>query len=232
MEKTAFEAMERYMLAQMKDSAHDKYHIYRVLYAALDIAETEADVDMDVLLAACLLHDVGREAQAKDLALCHAQIGGDMAYSYLRQTGWPPDKALHVKNCIRAHRYRRNNEPESIEAKILFDADKLDVTGALGVARALQYGGQISEPLYILDAKNELVVEASDAERTSFFQEYSYKLGHVLDRLYTKRAKEISRIREKAMTDFYRHLFSEIQGLHKNGAERLGALLTKELSME
>ena len=132
-----FQTIEAHMLDKMKDSAHDRYHIDRVLHFALDIAGTEKGVDMDVLLAACLLHDIGREKQAENPALCHAQIGGEMAYQYLTQTGWSMGKAGHVKSCIASHRYRGDNAQESLEAKILFDADKLDVTGAIGVARTL-----------------------------------------------------------------------------------------------
>lgn len=46
------------------------------------------------------------------------------------------------------HRFRKNRPPESPEAKILFDADKLDVTGAMGVARTLVYQGTMAQPLY------------------------------------------------------------------------------------
>ena len=60
MDITDFQLIEEYMLECMQDSAHDKEHIYRVLYVALDIAEQERHVDYDLLIAACLLHDIGR----------------------------------------------------------------------------------------------------------------------------------------------------------------------------
>lgn len=56
---------ENYMLSCMEDSAHDKEHIYRVLYTALEIARTEQNVDYDVLVCACLLHDIGRKDSMK-----------------------------------------------------------------------------------------------------------------------------------------------------------------------
>lgn len=206
MDKKTFHEIENFMLERMKDSAHDKNHIYRVLYSALDIAETESPVDMDVLLAACLLHDIGREKQSENLELCHAQIGGDMAYDYLIQNHWPREKAEQVKLCIVSHRYRKNSTPESIEAKILFDADKLDATGALGIARTLVYEGQISEPMYILDNCGEIDVTASDSEISSFFQEYNYKLKNLYDRFYTKRARQIALEHKQAAEDFYNRL--------------------------
>ena len=67
-----YRLIEAYMLSCMRDSAHDREHIYRVLYAALDIASFEEPVDSDVLIAACLLHDIGRREQFENPALCHA----------------------------------------------------------------------------------------------------------------------------------------------------------------
>ncbi len=61
MNKEAYQQLEEYMLQTMMDSAHDSQHVYRVLYMALDIAGTEEAVDFDILIASCLLHDVGRE---------------------------------------------------------------------------------------------------------------------------------------------------------------------------
>jgi len=227
MTRKEFNKIENYMLKQMKDSAHDKYHIYRVLYSALDIAETENDVDLDVLIAACLLHDIGRQKQFENLELCHAKIGSEMAYEYLIQNNWNPDKAQHVKNCIHSHRYRKENEPGSIEAKILFDADKLDVTGALGIARTLAYGSQISEPLYILNENNEIVVESTDAELSSFFQEYNYKLRDVYNKFYTKRAKQISTKNQKTASEFYDSLLSQISKNQQIGLSKLQMILNE-----
>ena len=63
MTKETFEKITNYMRSCMTDSAHDPQHIYRVLYSALQIAQTEEAVDYDVLIAACLLHDIGRKGQ-------------------------------------------------------------------------------------------------------------------------------------------------------------------------
>ena len=118
MDKREYNALEAYMKEKMQDSAHDEHHVYRVLNGALDIANHEADVDFDVLIAACLLHDIGRESQFANPQLCHAQMGAEMAYDFLISRGWPDYKALQVKQCIAAHRYRGDCPPQSLEAKI------------------------------------------------------------------------------------------------------------------
>ena len=148
MTKEMYLQIENYMLSCMEDSAHDKEHIYRVLYGALEIAKAEEHVDQDVLITACLLHDIGRKEQFADPTLCHAMVGADKAAAFLLAQGYGEEFAQKVHHCIQTHRFRKALQPQTIEAKILFDADKLDVTGAVGIARSLMYKSEVAEPLY------------------------------------------------------------------------------------
>lgn len=150
MNEKTFAVLEAYMLSCMEDAAHDKYQVYRVLYAALDIAAYEENVDTDVLIAAALLHDIGRKEQLENPALCHARVGAEKADGFLRENGFAPAFCEKVRSCILTHRFRSEAPPESLEAKILFDADKLDAAGAVGLARTLIYKGQVGEMLYAL----------------------------------------------------------------------------------
>ena len=87
MKQKTYSLLENYMLSCMEDSAHDKEHIYRVLYNALEIAKTESNVDYDVLIASCLLHDIGRKEQFENPSLCHAMVGSEKAYHFLLEHG-------------------------------------------------------------------------------------------------------------------------------------------------
>ena len=82
MKKETYNLIESYMLSCMEDSAHDKDHIYRVLNHAMEIAKSEENVDYDVLICACLLHDIGRKEQFEDPSVCHAAVGGEKAYQF------------------------------------------------------------------------------------------------------------------------------------------------------
>lgn len=221
MDKNMFHCIEKYMLEKAGDSAHDRAHIERVLFGALDIARYEENVSIDVLIAACLLHDIARPLQAGDERVCHARVGAEMAYDFLMQNGWCEDKAKHVSDAIRTHRYRIDDIPSTIEAKILYDADKLDVTGALGIARSLQYGGSMSEPLYALDENGDILVEGGGADVSTFFQEYHFKLKKLYGQFYTKHAFELAKKREKTMTDFCEALYREVDETLKNGRDAL-----------
>lgn len=225
MHQQEFCEIKRHMLSHMKDSTHDPLHIERVLYAALDIAQTLEPVRMDVLIAACLLHDIGRERQFEDPSLCHARVGGDMAYEYLLSKGWKPEKADHVRQCVAAHRYRGGAQPQSIEAKILYDADKLDVTGALGIARTLIYGGQTGEPLYILDEQGHAVTQDGGEEQTTFFQEYNDKLKNLYGSFYTARAQALAAHRQQAAQQYYQALYQQVRQNQTRGKALLDAAL-------
>jgi len=205
--KLNFKTIETFMLDKMKDSAHDKHHIYRVLNIAKDIAKHEPDANTDILITACLLHDIGRDAQAANPNICHAQTGGERAYEFLLTQNWPLDKAAHVRDCISSHRFRGDNTPQTIEAKILFDADKLEAAGAIGIARTLIYAGQIDSPLYILN-ENE-IISTNRGDGNSFVTEYNYKLKNVYNSFHTARAKEIAAKRKKTAEDFYNALVAE-----------------------
>lgn len=214
MKTTDYNLFEQYMLSCMTDSAHDKEHIYRVLYTALDIAEHENEVDKDILITACLLHDIGRQEQFENPNLCHAIIGADKAYSFLIKNNYNIEFAKNVCDCIKSHRFRENNTPQSIEAKILFDADKIDVTGTLGIARTLLYKAQVNEPLYSLNDNGE-VCDGSKDTSPSFLQEYKFKLERLYSNFYTNRGTEIALERQQSATTFYDSMLKEISSSYK-----------------
>lgn len=208
----------------MADSAHDREHVYRVLNSALTIAGTEQVVDMDVLICASLLHDIGRQVQFADPTKCHAQVGGDMAYHFLTDNGFSEEFSKKVKSCIVTHRFRENNQPQSIEAKILFDADKLDVAGAMGIARTLLYQGYVSTPLYNR-SEDGVVLDGTGENSPSFFQEYKYKLEKMYDRFYTQKGRTLAQERRQAAVSFYESLLNEVRESDSLGKAALREML-------
>lgn len=224
MKKETYDLIENYMLSCMTDSAHDKEHIYRVLYHALEIAKTENDVDYDVLIAACLLHDIGRKEQFADPSLCHAMVGGEKAYRFLTENGFDAEFSQKVRHCIQTHRFRKAMQPETLEAKILFDADKLDVTGALGIARTLMYKGNVAEPIYHVLPSGEISDGTQDIS-PSFFREYRFKLEKLYDRFYTAKGAQLAQERREIAAAFYESLYREAHTTYASGRELLRAQL-------
>lgn len=197
MEKELFKKIDQYMLNMTDGFIHDETHVYRVTNYALIIAKEYKDINEDILIASCLLHDVGRVMQGKGNSICHAMQGGNMAYEFLKQEGWDETDCLHVKECIASHRYKSKLLPKTMEAKILFDADKLDMTGAIGISRVLLYKGFMEESIY------------NEKSQNSFLSEYEERLLKVYDVFFTEKAREIAMKRKKLTQIFYEQIISE-----------------------
>ena len=224
MTSKTYQAIENYMLTCMDDSAHDAEHVYRVLYNALEIAKAEPQTDYDVLIAACLLHDIGRPDQVADPTLCHAQVGSEKARKFLLELGMETDFADKVHHCIATHRFRKNLQPQTLEAKILFDADKLDVTGAIGIARTLMYRGTLTEPLY-RTLPDGTISDGTHDIGHSFFREYKFKLEKLYDRFYTDKGAELAKARRAIAADYYKSLYREVNEGYVAGQEALQNIL-------
>lgn len=222
MKQETYTLLESYMTACMGDSAHDGEHVRRVLHLAMEIAETEPSANRDVLIAASLLHDIGRAEQFANPALCHAKVGSEKAYQFLQAHGFPENFCAHVRDCIRTHRFRSDDPPATIEAKILFDADKLDVAGAIGMARTFFYAAQVGQPLYVLLPDG--TVSDGTAEELgshSVLREYKYKLERIYGCFLTRRGAELAEERRESAARIYRDILSEAREAYEAGGRVL-----------
>jgi uncharacterized protein len=213
MKASEYKTIENYMLDCMSDSAHDPEHVMRVLYIALRLAAAEQGIDYDILIASCLLHDIGRKAEFRDPKVSHADEGGRMAEAFLTGIGWDAQRARHVSDCVRTHRFRSGDAPQSLEAKILFDSDKLDVTGALGIARTLLYKGYVGQPIYTVSG-GEICAGTDKDCPASFYKEYNFKLKNLESKLYTQEAKSIAHHRGVISAAFFDELKEEADSAH------------------
>jgi uncharacterized protein len=210
---------------ELSSSAHDLEHTFRVLKLAKKIAEKEGKVNMEVIELAALLHDIARVKEDSDKTgnTDHAVLGAEMARKILSDLGYPNETVDAVCHAIRTHRFRGENVPETIEAKILFDADKLDAIGAVGIARAYMIAGERGEPLYreVSDLnvyKKENLVggklngRIKDISKHSVNMEYETKFKKIPDRLFTETARKIAKDRLEFMAQYFGRLKKEIEG--------------------
>ena len=147
--------------------------------------------------------------------LTHHHASSDFGAQVLGAEGWDEARIAAVQHCIRAHRFRDNQEPpHTLEAKILFDADKLDAIGAVGVARAIGYAMQAGQPPYSPPSQQFLESgELAPGEPHSAYHEYLFKLRHLKDRLYTPSAIRIAEERHTIMAEFFERLVDEMGGM-------------------
>ena len=202
-------------------SAHNLDHVFRVYNLCLVLSKYEKDVDLEVLIPSALLHDIARVEESEDKTgkIDHAVLGSKIAEGILENLEYEQEKIDKIKHCIITHRFRTGNEPKTIEAKILFDSDKLDVIGASGIARTFMLAGQfgqrlINEPLD--DYLNTNTVEngrIKDVSRHTPFIEFEVKFKKIPDKLYTRKAKEIGKRRLEFMEEYFNRLKLEIEGI-------------------
>ncbi|MDM8528021.1 HD domain-containing protein [Anaerolineales bacterium HSG24] len=182
------------------DTAHDFDHVLRVLANAKRIGEAE-EANMAILQTAVLLHDIARvdqERTGKD----HALVGAERARQILTDLAYQPEFIQAVYHAIITHRFRGDNPPTTLEAKILYDADKLDSIGAIGIARVFAYAGHINRPLW-----------RDDTNEYTALQEYNRKLVKIKDRLFTVSARQIAIGRHRFTSTFMEQITAEIAGV-------------------
>ncbi len=192
-------------------ASHDWDHTLRVLRLCEHIGSEER-ADMDVLRVAAVLHDIGRPHQDACLgSLCHAVHGAILAEPIVATLVFSPGQKDNILHCIRTHRFRGINVPETLEAKVLFDADKLDAIGAIGIARAYLFAGEIGARLHSPDVSAEKSVPYSIDD--TGFREYSVKLCKIKDRMMTSEGKRMAGDRHQFMTAFFNRFLQEYQGV-------------------
>lgn len=211
-EQKIIEASIRYAKEQMADvqPSHGFDHVKRVVENAKHIAEYEKNADIFIVTVSAILHDIARHEQDKSEGkICHAQIGSKMAKDFLLTLKLDSQKANHIEQCILTHRFRKNNRPETIEAKILFDADKLESTGAIGIGRAFLFAGEIGAKLHNPDISLQDTFSYSDEDTA--YREFLVKLRKVKDSMLTKRGREIALSRHNFMEAFFAQLTNEVR---------------------
>ena len=202
--KTAKEITSR------SSGSHDWYHTKRVYDLCMKIGKAEG-ADLEVLGIAAYLHDIGRPFQ--DMAkgkVCHAEKGAELASEILSKTNLSSERKNNIIHSIRTHRFRGNGRPETLEARVLFDADKLDSIGAVGIGRAFLFAGEVGATLHNPDLAPE------DCESYTIndtcYREYRIKLIKVKDRILTKEGYRIALERHRFMELFFERFLMEYSG--------------------
>jgi len=195
------------------DAVHDFDHVLRVYRMAEHIAQAEG-ADLEIVHAAALLHDAEGTTPGADSRTNHHHASAEFAAEILRAEGWGPERIEAVQHCIRAHRFRdRSEPPRTIEAKIIFDADKLDVLGAIGAARVVAYATLAGQPWYAEPSDRfKQTGEEEPGEPHSSYHEHLFKLRKVRDRMFTETARAIAADRLKYLDEYFERLIDEWNG--------------------
>lgn len=190
--------------------SHDWEHTLRVERLCRRIGPREGADPRVLHLAACL-HDIGRGQQDQSRgSVCHARQGARMAAAIMAGHGVAPEIQTNVLHCIRTHRYRNDDPPQTIEAKVLFDADKLDAIGAVGVARAYLFAGELGAMLH--NSHSDIAGTESYSREDTGYREFQLKLRYIKDRMLTREGRRLAEARHRVMVDFFERFLAEIEG--------------------
>jgi len=207
-----FERIQRKARSFFRNShgSHAWDHTERVLQLCLRIGRKEK-ADLGILRLAAVLHDIGRsEEDRTNGKICHSEAGAALARTILEAHGVPEDAITRVVHCIETHRFRKKAVPATKEAKVLFDADKLDSIGAVGIGRAFLFAGEVGARLHNKD--RDISKTLPYTKEDTAFREYIVKLRWVKDRIFTREGRRIARERHAFMVEFFDRLDRETDG--------------------
>ena len=200
-----------------QDTAHDLDHLERVMALADTIQASEGGY-LPTIWAAVALHDIGQERERRHGG-DHAQIGAALANDLLANTQFPQQAIPAVKQAIREHRMTGNSIPQTLEGRILFDADKIDCLGAIGIGRLYCITGRYNQKVYspvpddIVEPVDPLLVRQL-RRRPDYSPSIEFQLlfGNLPERMTTSKGKDLAQERYTYMEDFFVRLRKEVTG--------------------
>ncbi len=194
--------------AMALDPAHDIAHLDRVWANASRIAEHEPSVNMTVLLAASYLHDLINLPKSSPARAQAATLSADAAVPHLRWLNFTRPQISATCHAISAHSFSGEIEPESTEAAILRDADRLDAIGAIGIARAFAVSGAMQTQLY--DPEDPFAQNRPLDDRLFALDHWQVKLLTLIDGMLTPGGQYLARQRQRKMLAFLSNFAQDI----------------------
>ncbi len=190
--------------------SHDWEHTLRVCRLCERLGPAEG-ADMAVLVIAGYLHDIGRRYQdGTKGAVCHAEKGAQLAGPIITPLDLLPEQKENIVHCVRSHRFRGDGRPETIEARVLFDADKLDAIGAVGVARAYLFAGEVGACLH--NPGMDVAATKPYSRDDTGYREFKVKLCKIKDRMLTRAGRKMAQERHVFMEMFFNRFLQEYEG--------------------
>jgi uncharacterized protein len=205
-----------------RDWAHGRSHIERVLRTALEIGKREG-ADLEIIELSAILHDIFayEEKRSGVEGFRHEIEASKEARNILKTLGLADKTVDAVCHCIESHRKRTGRiQPQTIEAKCLFDADKLDCIGAIGIARSAFISFEQGQEFYKEEDVNAYKRRnirpdgtVIDYAQHSSNLEYDLSLKEVAKRMYTETGRKLAKERSAFMDEFYSRLGKELKGI-------------------
>jgi uncharacterized protein len=190
------------------DGSHDRSHLLRVAANAMAIAAAEPGCDRVVLTAAVVLHDCVEVEKNSPLRSRASLLSADRGRTILAELGWEQGRVEQVAHAIAAHSFSAGIAPETLEARIAQDADRLDAIGAIGVARCFYVAGRMGSRLY---DPTDPSADGRDLDDAAFaLDHFGAKLFRIAGAFQTESGQALADARSATMRSFVEALLREI----------------------
>jgi len=189
------------------DPAHDPQHIERVVLNTRHLAAVE-DLALDILIPAAYLHDCVHVPKNSPQRSQASRLAADRALVFLQEQSYPAEYLDAIHHAITAHSFSAKITPETIEAKVLQDADRIDALGAIGLSRCLMLGGHMGSLLY---NPNDPFCQNRATDDANFCLDHFFaKLLSLKETMQTSAGKSLAKERTQFLNDFLDQLRTEI----------------------
>lgn len=208
---TPFQDLARVLLphtvAEKIDGSHDTSHLLRVWNNVCAIRDEEGG-DPEILVAATLLHDCVSVEKNSPFRSSASRLAAAKAAELLADMGWGEERIGAVAHAIEAHSFSAQITPETLEAKILQDADRLDALGMIGVARLFYVSGRMGGALY--DPQDPQASDRDYDDKRFAVDHFHTKLLHLAEGFQTAKGARLARLRHTRMKRFLDELMEEV----------------------
>ncbi|TDR23862.1 HD domain-containing protein [Marinicella litoralis] len=189
------------------DPGHDINHIKRVVKSALQFADEEG-ADVAVVLPSAWLHDCVQVAKDSPLRSQASQLAAKQATQLLSSWGYPEQYMTDIAHAIAAHSFSANIKCETLAAKVVQDADRMDALGAIGIARTFLVGATFGNPLTFHE--DPFCYHRKPDDQAAIVDHFYTKLLKLKDSFQTDAAKKEAQRRHDFMQVFLKQLESEL----------------------
>jgi uncharacterized protein len=194
-------------LYPVSDPSHDTLHIARVVKMALHLADEEG-ADMNVVLPAAYFHDFVNVPKSDPRRRYASRLSAEAAAEYLASVGYPYQYIGAVKHAITAHSFSANIKPETIEAKVVQDADRLDSLGAIGIARCITTSTLMQRPYYFWEYP--FAADRAYDDQRFAIDHFHVKLFKIAETMQTETGKREAGVRAAFMRQYLDQFVAEI----------------------
>ncbi|MGB5446405.1 MAG: HD domain-containing protein [Psychromonas sp.] len=208
---TQFESqfLEYIQREMVQDLAHDIHHVLRVVKMAKSLCRKERALE-EIVVPAAYLHDCFSLPKNHPKRSQSSKFAADKAILFFNSIAYPPEYLDAIHHAIVAHSYSANIKPETLEAKIVQDADRLDALGATGIARCIQVSAKLGRPLY---SSVDAFCSSREPDDSLYTIDHFYtKLLSLAEAMNTTAAKTEAELRTSFMQKYLRQMEAEVNG--------------------